>query len=218
MKKIIVSAALVFSTAVFSNLSAQIAPTGDKDLRDTNVKRRSGELDRVEREAKKNVKKSNTADAAKAEEDRLAAKYGEIKSDYEQIQLAQDAIIKAYQNSGKVDYAQIGKSALEIQDSAVRLNSNLFPAIENADASKEDRKETKPQEKTKNDVKASKSMRDLIVELDNAVGGFALNPMFRNLREVDATDSVKAKLDLEKIIELSKILAAEARKMDSGAR
>lgn len=147
-------------------------------------------MERVERNAKKPGRTSDNAAAAKVEEDRLAAKYGEIKTDYEQIQLSHDAVIRAYQSSGKVDYAQIGKSATEINNSAIRLSSNLFPAPagENADTKKEEKKEGKMEKETI----PAKSVRDLIVDLDNTIDSFATSPMFQNLRTVDAAVSAKA--------------------------
>ncbi len=211
MKKLLVIIALVFSTAIFSNIYAQVTPpgVGDKDLRDTDVKKRSVEMDRIERDAKKNAVSAPSQTTAPAE-DRLAAKYDEIKADYEQIQLLQDVVIKTYQGSGKIDYAQIGKSALEINRSAARLHSNLFPApsIENADVKKEEKND----DKVKKETKPAKSIRDLIVDLDNTIGRFATSPMFQNLRTVDAAVSDKARLDLEKIVELSELLNAEAQK------
>ena len=216
MKKILVLTVLVCSTAIGSNIYAQQTPppgAGDKDLRDTDVKRRSVEMERVERDARK-PNQSPQTQVAKQAEDKLAAKYADIKTDYEQIQLSQDAVVKTYQGAGKIDYAQIGKSALEINNSATRLNSNLFPAppVEPADAKMEVNKD----EKAKKETKPAKSVRDLIVELDNAVGSFTTSPMFQNLRVVDAAVSAKAKLDLEKIIEVSSILNKQAQKMDSG--
>ncbi|MDQ3062098.1 MAG: hypothetical protein M3R14_04445, partial [Acidobacteriota bacterium] len=41
----------------------------------------------------------------------------------------------------------------------------------------------------------------------------ATSPMFKNLRVVDPTVSEKTRLNLERIIELSGLLDAEARKM-----
>lgn len=217
MKKLLILSALLISTAIGSNTYAQRDPppgAGDKDLRDTDVKRRSIEMERIERDARKpnrSPQAEATATAAAQAEDKLAAKYADIKSDYEQIQLAQDAVIKTYQGAGKIDYAQIGKSALEINQSATRLESNLFPAlpVEQPDA----KTETKNEEKAKKETKPAKSVRDLIVELDNAVGSFATSPMFQNLRVVDVAISAKAKLDLEKIIELSAMLSTESKKM-----
>lgn len=213
MKKTFFLIAFVFSAAIYSNIYAQVAPpgAGDKDLRNNDVKRRSIEMERVDRDARKTSQPAATAEAAKAE-DKLAARYGEIKTDYEQIQLSQDAVIKSYQGSGKINYAQIGKSALEINASAIRLKSNLFPAIENPDAEKEEMKDDKKEKETK----PAKSVRDLIVDLDNTIGSFATSPMFQNLRTVDAAASEKARRDLEKIIELSTMLNTVAQKMNGG--
>ena len=214
MKKLLVLIALVFSTAICSNIYAQqVTPptvSGDKDLRDTNVKSRSVDLERVERDARKNEKSAANPSAVKTE-DKLAAKYEEIKTDFEQMQMSQDVVIKTYQGTGKIDYIQIGKSALEINKSAKRLNSNLFPAAETPDAEKEKKKEVKKERETK----PAKSVRDLIVELDNAIGSFATSPMFQNLRIIDPAISAKAKLGLEKIIELSAQLNTEARKLEA---
>lgn len=228
MKKILVITALVCSTAIASNVYAQQAPplgAGDKDMRDTDVKRRSVEMERIDRDARKPNKSPQaqaTATAAARAEDKLAAKYADIKTDYERIQMSQDTVIKTYQGAGKIDYAQIGKSALEINASATRLDSNLFPppTVKAADTAMESKKEEKSvkMEKTEKETKPAKGARDLIVELDNAVGSFATSPMFQNLRVVDAAVSAKARLDLEKIIELSQMLDAEARRMHSAGK
>lgn len=214
MKKLFTFIALVFSTAIYSNIYAQITPppgAGDKDLGDKNIKTRSIELERVDREAHKTDKPA--ADSAEAKvEDKLAAKYAEIKTDFEQIQTSQDAVITAYQGGDKIDYAQIGKSALEINKSAARLNLNLFDAITDA------QKETKTEEKSNRENETKRSIRDLIVDLDSSIGNFAASPMFQNLRLIDPKISIKTKVNLEKIINLSLLLNAEAKKMTNGEK
>ncbi len=213
MKQAVVLIALIFSAAIWSGVFAQSntppPATGDVDLRDTDVKRRSVEMERIERDAKKGDRKTSQANK-KAAEDRLAAKFGEIKIDYEQMQLSQDAIVKAYQTGSKIDYAQISKSAQEINKSAARLNSNLFPAEEKDGKKKEEKKKDKSEKQSGQ----AKSVRDLIVDLDNAIGVFVKSPIFQNLRVVDAEVSKKAERELEKIIELSALLTDEARKME----
>ncbi len=215
MKKSLTLIAFICSAAIGSNIYAQRTPppgAGDKDMRDTGVKSRSIEMERIKREANKTGKSAeNPAAPNSTAEDKLAAKYDEIKTDYEQIQLSQDVVIKTYQETGKIDYAQIGKSALEINESALRLNSNLFPALstENAGA----KKKVEEEEATEKENKPAKSVRNLIVDLDKSIGGFATSPMFQNLKTVDAKISEKAQFDLEQIIELSKLLGAEAAKM-----
>ncbi|MEO8073384.1 MAG: hypothetical protein ABI891_13100 [Acidobacteriota bacterium] len=216
MKKILILAAFVFATAIFSNIfGQQAAPpgAGDKDLNDKNVKTRSIDLERVDRDARKENGKTteqpakNSVTVKNQPEDKLAAKYGEIKTDYEQIQLSQDTIIKTYQGSGTIDYAQIGKSASEINSSAKRLSSNLFPPpIAEGEGKEVERKPEK-------EAKTTKSIRDLIVDLDNSVGSFAMSSMFQNLRLIDPKVAIKTQADLKNIIELSATLNAEAEKM-----
>jgi len=216
MKKIFILVAFLCSNAICLNIYAQEPKlvTGDKDLRDTNVRTRSIDLERVDRDARKNEKSNENPSAANPSEvktkDKLAAKYEEIKTDFEQLQMSQDVVIKTYQGTGTIDYTLIGKSALEINKSATRLNSNLFPAAETPDADKEEKKDAKKEKETK----PSRSVRDLIVDLDNTIGSFATSPMFQNLRTVDTAISVKAKIDLEKIIELSALLNLQALKQD----
>lgn len=208
MKKIFILIVLLFPAAICSDIYAQQTPppvTGDTDLRDTDVKRRSMEIERIEREAKKSNKTSGAS--ADKREDRVAAKYNEIKTDYEQIQMSQDAIIKTYKTGAKINYEQIGKSAVEINNSAKRLNSNLFPA------DKVENRKPKKEEKQGDKTEPGKSVQDIIIELDNSIGSFVTSPMFQNLRSVDPEVSKRAKLDLEKIIELSALLNAEAQKM-----
>lgn len=219
MKKILLLTALILSTGIYSNINAQ-APTvsapsvsGDKDLRDTGIKTRSIDLERVNRDTNKSANNAAEKNAPTTPEDKLAAKYEEIKTDFEQIQFSQDSVIKSYQNSEKIDYVQISKSAQEINKSARRLNSNLFPAL-----NEKTEKKSKKEEKTDDEAKSAKSLRDLIVELDNTVGSFAASPLFQNLRVVDPAVSAKAKLDLEKIIILSALLDTEAQKSASGGK
>jgi hypothetical protein len=222
MKKIFILTIVILAATAISQVSAQVMPPGgsDRDLRDTNVKGRSNELERIDRDARKEAaKKKNKSEvnpAAPQPEDKLAAKYDEIKTDYEQIQLSQDSIIKAYQGEGKIDYSQISKFSSEINKSALRLNSNLFPVplVKKSDAEgKVENSDQKNGNKTDQEIKKPKSVGDLIVELDNTIGSFATSPMFQNLRVVDAAVSEKTKSDLEKIIELSQLLNMEAAKM-----
>lgn len=208
MKNLFILTAILFSTAVYSGVYAQgeTPPpvTGDKNLRDTDIKTRSIDLERVERDAKKPSK--TTENQNEKAEDKLASKYDEIKTDFEQIQLSQDAIIKTYQTSVEIDYEKIGKSAAEIHKSAKRLDENLFSGM----------KKEKTREDTKE--KPTVTVRNLIIDLDNAIGSFATSPMFQNLREIDAKVAEKAREDLEKIIELSDLLDAEAKKMQQAQK
>ena len=200
MKKIILSICVVFTAALFSSVFAQrVAPPGssDKDLRDNNIRTRSNELERIKRDADK----PKTAESPSPMNSEIDAKYPEIKEDYETIQLSQDAIIKAYSTGEKIDFKQIEAMSEAINKSAKRLDANLFSAPPAKEKSK------------KTEEKTEKSVKDLIVELDNAIGSFVSSAMFQNLRVVDPAVSQKARQDLANIMEISKMLSKEAVKM-----
>ncbi len=221
MKKIFISTMVILAAAAFSEVSAQVTPAGggDTNLRDTDIKGRSNELERIDRDARKESSKkkdkSKGDTPAPPPEDKLAAKYGEIKTDYEQIQMSHDSIIKAYNSDSKIDYSQISKFSSEINKSATRLNSNLFPAppVKTPDAGKVESSNQTKGEKTNPETKKTTPIKDLIVDLGDNISNFTTSPMFQNLRAVDPAVSEKTKADLEKVIELSAQLDVEAAKM-----
>jgi hypothetical protein len=206
MKKTFLLIAFLFAFAFCASVRAQVTPppgAGDKDLRDTNVKGRSNELERIDRESRKDVKNSKSKN--EPEEDRLAAKFPEIKEDFETIQTAQATIVNAYTTSEKINYAQIAEAAAAVNKKALRLKANLFPPVkdEKSKEKKDEKKEEKP---------LSKSVRELIVDLDNAVGAVVASPMFQNLRVIDPKVAEKTKSDLETVIKISDALKIEAEK------
>jgi|GEM_PF-594608 len=210
MEKTALAAAFLFAFVLYSSVQAQVTPppgAGDKDLRDTNIKGRSNELERINREAKKNKKDGNQS-KNQTEEDKLALKFTEIKEDYETIQTAQTAVTDAYTTGAKIDYGQIAKSAAEVNKSALRLSANLFPPP--AEKSKEKKNEKK--DGTIEEKPIPKTVRDLIIDLDNAVGAVVSSPMFQNLRVIDPKVAEKTKSDLETVIKLSDALQKEAER------
>jgi hypothetical protein len=178
--------------------AAQEMPPGasDSNLRNDDVRTRSMELERIKRDA--NKKDSDTASPAA---DNIEAKYPEIKEDFEGIQMAQAAIIKAYTTGESIDYGLIESSAKEIKKHSKRLESNLF-AVKFEPKEDSDKKEEK-----------TKTVRDLIIELDTAIGDVTVSPMFQNLREIDPEVAHKTQADLFSVSELSDLLAKEAGKM-----
>ncbi len=197
MKKLILSTFLIFAASLFSSIFAQVEPpagAGDKSLRDDDIRLRSVEIERIKREADK----SNTVSPLNSEID---TKYPEIKEDFEGMQMSQSAIIKAYSTGENVDYKQIKTSAEEIIKNAKRLDSNLF-------SSNLEKKEISKKENEK-----AKSIKDMIVDLDNAIGDFTTSAMFQNLRVVDPEVARKAQLDLANIMEIGDKLSETVSKM-----
>lgn len=209
MKKTILAIFLVFIASSF--VMAQTAPTdagtpagaGDKNMQNNDIKMRSVELDRIKRDADKI--------ALVRREDGIEFNFSIIKNDFEGIQKEQDEIIKAYQQGDKINFAKINESAGKMTEMAIRLKANLFPP--NANEKKSNK--VKDSQETRSTDKDVKSVRNLIVDLDNMIGSFVTNMMFQNLQIIDPELSRKAGSDLDKIITSSGDLWLESKKIKS---
>ena len=199
MKKFTVSVFLMLVVSVFSNVFGQRetpAGAGDKNLGDDGIKLRSVELERVKRDANKN----DPATFAPINKD-IKAKFPQIKEDFESIQIAEAAIIKAYTTGKTIDYNMIQTSAENINKKAKRLDDNLFATkLEKKGDKKE--KEQKP-----------KTIKELIVDLDHSIGNFVSSKIFGNINVVETDVAIKTRTDLVKILDLSEKLSKEAGKM-----
>lgn len=174
---------------------------GDKTVGDRNIKDRQIELDRVEREAHKSQGKNQPQP-----EPMSAEKFAEVKEDFENLQRQQADIVTAYTNGDKMDRAKISSAASAMNKSGTRLRSNLFTTEEDA---KKKKKKSKDDEKTVEPA-GPQDLKELIVELDNAVGAFVGAPMFTNPQVVNAEANAKTRADLDKVIKLSAELKAAA--------
>lgn len=199
MKNLIQLLVLILLSASFSNVFGQRetpAGAGDKNLADDGIKMRSVELERIKKEATL-AEASNFAPI----NTEMSKKFPQIKEDFEGIQMAQSAIITAYTKNKTIDYVLIETSANAINKNAKRLDTNLFAASKK-DKEKKEAKEEK-----------SKTIRELIVELDNTIGSFVSSKIFGNLKVIEPEIAIKTRTDLLKIQELSEKLANEAKNL-----
>ena len=214
MKKIIISILFIFIASAFSNIFGQSTPTpgapsgvgtpagaGDKNIGEDLIKLRSVEIERMKREANKSGSAESPAINSKIE-----SKFPEIKEDFEGIQIAETAIIKTYTTDKKIDYALIEISADKITKHTKRLDGNIF-------AETVKKKEDTAVDKSKETVEIPKGMRDMIVELDNAIGRFISSKLFTNLKVYDAEIASSTRNDLLLIQKLSEQISAEAKKL-----
>jgi hypothetical protein len=174
------------------------AGAGDKNLGDDGIKMRSVEMERIKREAQ-----IAEASAFAPINKEISAKFPQIKEDFEGIQVLEGSIIKAYTTGKSIDYGLIESAAEGINKKAQRLDTNLFAAT----------KAEKKEEKTTEKVEKPKIIRDLIVELDNAVGDFVSSKIFGNIKVIEPDVAIKTRNDLLNILKLSELVAAEAKKM-----
>lgn len=201
MKKILVSMIFIVFAAMFSNVIAQRETppgAGDKNLGADDLKTRSIEIDRIKQEALR----SDAAQYAPINTE-INAKFPQIKEDYEGIQISEAAIIKAYTMGKTIDYSLIGTSAETINRNAKRLDANLFAASKlEKNLGKSSKKEGKP-----------KTIRDLIIDLDTAIGDFVSSKMFANIKLIEPEVAIKTRTDLQRVMQLSEELSIEAKKV-----
>ena len=96
----------------------------------------------------------------------------------------------------------IQTSAEIINKKAKRLDDNLF-------ATKLEKQNDKSKEKTEK----QKTIKELIVALDNSIGSFVSSKIFGNVNVIDPAVAVKTRTDLINILDLSDKLSKEAKKM-----
>ena len=189
MKKngLLVCCVLVFAIDIIAQLPRPV-PVIETEIREGNsIKMRSAELERVKRE-------SNKLSVRDSKEYLL--KFEEIKEDFENIQKLQSNVGRVYKTGKTVDYNKIGELSAEISKKALRLERNLFDERDDKAGNSNDGER--------------KKVRDLIIELDGAIGSFTNGQIFKNIKLVDTENAQKSQDQLRKIIELSGKLSIEA--------
>lgn len=204
MKRIIFLVFLVLVSSLL-NVHAQRetpAGAGDKNLASDGIKTRSIEIERMKREAA-----AATAASFAPINKEIEKKFPQIKEDFEGMQISEAAIIKAYTTGKTIDYSLIEISAENINKKAKRLDSNLF------ESKFEPKGDAKIEDKTKEKAEKPKPVKDLIIDLDNAIGDFLSSKIFGNIKIIEPEVAIKTREDLQKILHLSENLAMEAKKL-----
>lgn len=135
------------------------------------------------------------------------ARYNQISEDYVQMQTVNLEMLRATfpvnAPAPIYDYERIARTMQDINRRAARLRGNLnLPEARNTDSS------SLPREITNNN-----QLRASLLMLNDAISSFVANPMFHNAVSADTTDSVKARTDLDKIVELSRRIRQSAQRM-----
>jgi hypothetical protein len=133
--------------------------------------------------------------------------YEQISEDFQRMQLVNNEMMHATfptKSAYTPDSNHISKSTEEIHKRATRLLSNLrLPETED--------KEQKP---AKDDILDADQLKSALLALDSLVMSFIANPTFEHpTTVVDVAQSVKAKRDLQGIIELSRRIKQGSEKL-----
>lgn len=134
--------------------------------------------------------------------------YAQISEDFLQLQVVNSKLMQAVSGGGGLDLTFVAKSASEIRKRAGRLKDNLLlpepekgakrPAVEvGAEAGQ---------------------LKSSLAALGELIYGFVRNPVFKEANVADVQMLVKARRDLEEIIELSGQVKKSSEKLHKAER
>ena len=175
----------------------------EREARDNELRERAFDLRMVEEEARRHP-------AVRRTEPKLDI--AQMREDFVRIQVVNYELVDVVKHSGSsggtLDLKLIAKSVAEIKKRARRLKDNMaLPETENV--FERPQMEVGPEA---GQVKSSVSV------LNKLIIGFVNNPIFKEANVVDVQLSVKAKHDLEDIIEMSEQIKKSSEKLDKIAR
>lgn len=190
-------AIVAFITLSATNLYAQqgaIPRPGGLSDRDRNLLERETQLTMIEKERRRFARN----------DPKLA--YSQIREDFRRLQILNNNVMRTVSLSDEPDYKYISDSVREIKKRALRLKINLvFPEaerdegprlVESADAS---------------------DLKPALAALDGLIFSFVTNPVFKETAVVDAKLALKARRDLDGIIELSEKVRKNAERISKSA-
>ena len=116
--------------------------------------------------------------------------FAQVQEDFNKLQVANNELAEANEKSQSLDLDFAAKSIAEIQTRADRLLANLT--------------ESKPKKSEGQSIPGTRAeLKNLITDLDNVVGEFAHNPVFKEATPDDDKLAKKALRDLDRITELA---------------
>jgi len=139
--------------------------------------------------------------AAADREKRMA----QITDDFQHLQALNSELMSFAASDQTLDYTRLTATTEEIHKRAVRLNSNLsLPKAKD----KHQKSQLEPDKG---------QMKESLQALNDMIGSFVTNPIFKKDAGVDPQLTAKAKHDLEGIIELSGKIKKSADKLNNTA-
>jgi hypothetical protein len=124
----------------------------------------------------------------------------QVQEDFTKLQVTNNELAEANEKSQPLDIDFVVKAISEIQTRADRLMENLT--------------ESKPMKNQAQSIPSSREqLKSLITKLDNVVGEFAHNPVFKEASPDDEKLAKKALQDLDQIIQLASEISKGAENL-----
>ena len=185
---------LICAAPVFSQGSAPGSPP-PIDKRNNADRMRQQDMSRREYD----LRNFGTQPNGPKDDRQLKALMAQTEEDFTRILTLHNEIARALASKKDLDYHFVSEATAEIKKRASRVQSTLMlhpspedvPIKEHADA----------------------EMKDSLIKLCKEIRAFVTNPMIENPNTVDAQQLVRAKRDLEGLIQLSGLIKKEADKL-----
>jgi hypothetical protein len=133
---------------------------------------------------------------------------GEINEDFARLRAIDEGFRQANAPAGPLDYKTISLKSAEVKKRATRLRSNLSGLP----------KPEKEEKRQKQDVPLDDAqMKALLSSFDELMSGFLNNPIFSDMGTLDAQLALKARRDLDGLIEMSEVVRKGAEKLGKRA-
>lgn len=148
----------------------------------------------------------NVGRAVRIENDiaRPRVRLGQVKEDYVAIQTANNTILTMLSLGNGLDYRVIEEAASEIKKRAGRLKSYMLTL--------QMVKENEDRRKSQSEINMEE-IKVSLLSLDTAITRLVGNPIFKNFnRVVDAEGAIKARDELDVIIDMSEGIKRSARR------
>lgn len=177
---------LVMEAKAQKNKPPTPPPTANRDMQLREMQLRSLELSK---ESEKKLSREVLPETLK-----------NVKEDFERIQSINADVMRAYASGGAPNFAYLAEATAEINKHATRLRTNLLlPEPNKEDSGQKNVNESQP--------------KSPLMTLNNLILSFVTNPIFKNENTIDAELGVKARRDLDAIIELSDKISKSAEKL-----
>jgi len=133
------------------------------------------------------------------DERQVKALMAQTEEDFTRILTIHNEIARALTSKTDLNYQFISEATAEIKKRASRVQSTLVLHMSSEDAPVKE--------------KADPEIKDSLIKLCKEIRSFVTNPMIENPNTVDAQQLVRARRDLESLIQLSGLIKKDADKL-----
>jgi len=136
----------------------------------------------------------------------------QIGEDYERIQVVNNRMMADVMRAAAPDYRLVAETTDEMRRRAERLRQNLALPKDEGGGDRARAKYRPPAD--------AAQLKSALLLLDGSLMSFVKSPLFKNIEVLEAEAAARASRDLQDVIELSRLIAADAERLGkaSGSR